>query len=187
MKYNKVIEGCIRGEASYQRELVRGFAPTFKAIGLRYLPDEPSASDAVQEAFINVFRYIHTYKHEGSFEGWMRRIAVNASLNYRKKHFKQRPFEELDHHEKSSFTLPEAVMKLDHEELLKLIKQLPDQYYLVFSMNVIEGFSHKEIAETLGITDSTSRATLTRARKKLKNLLGLENQAQLQSTEKQAI
>lgn len=186
MNYDKVIAGCIQGKASYQRKLVSGFAPIFKAIALRYLPDEPSANDAVQEAFVNVFRYIKNYQGKGSFEGWMRRIAVNAALNYRKKHFKQKGFVEVEVLDKTMITHPDVYHTLNHNELLEFIKQLPEQYYLVFTMHIIEGFSHNEIATSLDISESASRANLSRARQKLRNLLSKkENSSPI--TEKHAI
>lgn len=175
MEYKDIIKGCQKGKASSQRELVRRFAGLYKSICLRYLPDGQSADDAVQEAFINVFNNIQKFRDEGSFEGWMKRVAVNTSLNYRKKHFKaQQQHLELISNEHERAQVPDAMQNLRAEELIHLIKRLPEQYYLVFSMYVIEGMSHQEIGDELNITSSTSRATLSRARTKLIALLNKE-------------
>lgn len=177
MNTNDIIKGCQKGKASSQRELVKKFAGLYKSICLRYLPDGQSADDAVQEAFVNVFNNIKSFRNDGSFEGWMRKIAVNTALAYRKKHFKihQQHLELVKtDHERSQ--VPDAVMNLRTEEIIRIIKKLPEQYYLVFNMYVIEGMTHKEIAQKMGFAVSTSRAILSRARAKLIDLLNKEDQ-----------
>lgn len=172
MKYKSIIEGCKKGKAASQRSLVGSFAPIFKNICLRYLPDDPSAQDAVQEAFINVFKNIHAFRNEGSFEGWMKRIAVRTALGYRKKYFKvEHIAQELSVEVHDHAQVPDVYSKLGSEALEKILQQLPEHHYIVFNMYVVEGFDHNEIAEILDIAPSTSRSTLTRARKKLIDLL----------------
>lgn len=175
MAYTELIKGCQKGKTSSQRELVRKFAGIYKAICLRYLPDAQAADDAVQESFINVFNNIQKYRGDGSFEGWMKRIAVNTSLNYRKKHFKSATqYVEIVKDDHDVQEVPDAYAHMRAEELLVLIRKLPDQYYMVFNMYVIDGMNHNEIAERLNITSSTSRATLSRARVKLIDILKKE-------------
>lgn len=172
MKEKDLINGCRKGDTSSQRELVRRYATLFKGISMRYLHDEPAADDAVQESFVKVFQNIKGYRNEGSFEGWMKRIAVNTTLNYKRKYFKVHyRTEEIFDHSHQEVILPQAYANLNAEALTNLLKNLTEPYYIVFNLYVIEGFSHKEIADKLDITASSSRAILSRARKKLITLL----------------
>lgn len=134
---------------------------------MRYSNDRHHAQDALQETFANVFKYLHTYNGAGSFEGWLKRIAVNCSLTY---HRKIKPIHFADDSEmerRSKATVPEIYGELGKEEILKLLKELPESYYMVFNLSVIEGYNHTEIGEMLGISASTSRSTLSRARARL--------------------
>jgi len=132
----------------------------------RYARDYMEAEDMLQEGFVRIFRNIHQFKFEGSFEGWMRRIVVNVALKHLQK--KQLHYVEVKEEVCQSQTVESYVYSsLGEDDLLKLIQQLPDGYRAVFNLNVIEGYSHDEIAEMLGIQASTSRSQLVKARKML--------------------
>jgi RNA polymerase sigma-70 factor (ECF subfamily) len=132
------------------------------------------AEDMLQDGFIRVFSNMHQFKFEGSFEGWIRRVVVNAALKRlqkRKMHFQ----EITDRNEDAPRMDPYVYTHLGEAELMQLIQQLPDGYRTVFNLNVIEGYSHEEIAEMLGIQAGTSRSQLVKARKMLQQQI-LERQ-----------
>ncbi|MFZ4474840.1 MAG: RNA polymerase sigma factor [Saprospiraceae bacterium] len=164
MNETELIRGCMRGSAQCQRQLYERFAGKMYAVCLRYARTPSDAADILQEGFIKVFTKMSQYQFQGSFEGWIRRIMVNTALRtYQRQRFDQ---------ESSGYeTLPEspveadAIASLSEAELLNLINKLPDGYRIVFNMVAIEGFSHAEVAETLGIQESTSRSQLTKARR----------------------
>lgn len=167
MEYSDIIAGCKNGEAASQAKLVRTFAPRLMAICMRYTNDRSHAEDALQETFVNVFKYIKSYKGTGSFEGWLKRIAVNCSITFQKKirpiHFA----DEMEMERVSQAQIPDVYSTLGKQDIMELIHQLPQSYKVVFTLNIIEGYNHNEIGEMLNISASTSRATLSRARAKL--------------------
>lgn len=137
------------------------------AVCLRYVNDMETARDLLQDGFVRVFMNIHSYTGTGSFEGWLRKIFVNGALEYLRKSDVLRESTDLD----SSADLVQldssAIEHLSAAELMKLIQELPVGFRTVFNMFAIEGYSHKEISEALGITESTSRSQFTRARQLL--------------------
>lgn len=121
----------------------------------------------LQEAFIRVFQYIDQYRSEGSFEGWIKRVTVNAALKVLKN--KKIPFSEIGEDQQSAHTIaPDALSDLSEEELLKLIGDMPEGYRVVFNLYVLEGYDHNEIAALLDIRPATSRSQLSKARRLLK-------------------
>lgn len=140
------------------------------AVCLRYTRHRMEAEDILQDAFIKVFDNISKFEFKGSFEGWIRRIVINTALkNYSKKSFKQ---EQIGLENQPELPLePEIYSNLQEEELLRLINQLPDGYRVVFNLYAVEGYSHKEIADLLGIQESTSRSQLVKARKMLQGMI----------------
>lgn len=146
--------------------LFEQFAGKFMTVCLRYAGDAMEAEDMLQDGFVRIFNNMHQFKFEGSFEGWMRRIVVNVCLKHLQK--KKLHFVEM---KESGPSVPalnaSAYAHLGEEDLLKLINALPDGYRIVFNLNVIEGYSHEEIAKELNIQPSTSRSQLVKARKML--------------------
>lgn len=136
----------------------------------RYFADSGLAEDALQEGFIRIYRKIDQYKFEGSFEGWMKRVMVNVCLRKIQKESRRYDWSSIEQ-TKPIEVLPDVEAKLNEEELLKLLDRLPEGYRTVFNLYTLDGFSHKEIAVKLGITDSTSRSQLVKARKMLQKLL----------------
>ncbi len=136
------------------------------AVCLRYTRHRMEAEDVLQDAFIKVFDSIHTFQSRGSFEGWIRKIVINTALkNHRKKQNQQ---EQIGLELADDLPAePSIFAHLQEEELLKLINRLPDGYRLVFNLYAIEGYSHREIADMLGIEEGTSRSQLLKARKLL--------------------
>ncbi|MBN8838391.1 MAG: sigma-70 family RNA polymerase sigma factor [Sphingobacteriia bacterium] len=166
MTETEIIKGCIRQEQSCQRMLFEQFAGKFMTVCLRYANDAMEAEDMLQDGFVRIFNNMHQFKFEGSFEGWMRRIMVNVCLKQLQK--KKLHFAEMKDTGSTAPALDaSAYAHLGEEDLLKLINALPDGYRIVFNLNVIEGYSHEEIAKELNIQPSTSRSQLVKARKML--------------------
>jgi len=163
----QLIKDCQRGIKSSQYELVKRYSSMLMAICRRYAKDEPSAKDVLQESLIRIFSNINKYKNTGSFEGWMKTITVRCALTWLdKSHFK-REVNQLDFHLNESIQ-PDVYDYLGVEEIQKIVEELPLGFKTVFQLNVIEGFSHKEIGEILQITESASRSQLTRAKRLLR-------------------
>lgn len=166
----QIIKGCQKEKAAYQKELVMRYSPTLMTVARRYCRDQHAAKDVLQDAFIKIFKAIPKYKHSGSFEGWLRRIVINCALSRREKHAFKKEQTALEDTSPIAIS-PSVYAHLEAEELMALIKQLPEGFQEVFNLFVIEGFSHNEIADILGISASTSRSQLVRARKKLQVIL----------------
>ena len=166
-----IIKQCLKGNRKAQTELVSHYAKKLLPICKRYAHDDHLAKDALQETFINTFRYLDKFQGKGVFDAWIRRIAVNCSLSLNKKtNFKYKTVDNT-----TDYLLPPVnpaiYSHLEYDDLLEIIKELPKHYYLVFNLYIIEGYDHKEIAKMLGIGESTSRSNLSRARQKVIEIL----------------
>ncbi|MEO1517600.1 MAG: sigma-70 family RNA polymerase sigma factor [Bacteroidota bacterium] len=165
-----LVHKCQQGDPHYQRELVVRYSPMLLTVCRRYSRDEAAAKDILQESLIKILRGIVNYQPIGSFEAWMRRIAINTALqSFDKKCFQNEVYTIEQIPERT--IVPDVYSRLEAEELMQLIAQLPQGYQQVFNLFAIEGYSHKEIGELLGIEESTSRSQLLRARKLLQNRL----------------
>lgn len=164
---SQLITDCAAGKPQAQARLYQLFAPKMYGVCLRYSKDATEAEDSLQDGFIKVFEKIGTFRHEGSFEGWMRRIMVNISLE---KFRKQNLLQAVD--DIAAFETPDLkddiISEISANDLLKLIRELPPRYRMVFNLYVFEGMNHKEIAAEMRISDGTSKSNLARARTILK-------------------
>lgn len=163
-----LIKDCAAGKASAQEHLYGLFAPKMFGVCMRYSKDQTEAEDNLQEGFIKVFQKIDSFRHQGSFEGWVRRIMVNVSLEkFRKQHhvYPVENMEKFDSAEEEETT----GVELSAKDLMKLIQELPPRYRMVFNLYVFESMSHKEIARELSISEGTSKSNLARARMILKD------------------
>jgi RNA polymerase sigma factor (sigma-70 family) len=163
----ELIQGCQKMDVAAQHGLFHKHAGKLMTICRRYACDQPEAEDMLQEAFINIFRHIKQYKSTGSFEGWLRRITINAALLVLQK--RKIRFIEIrnDQYEIASRDT-DAFSDLGAEELLKLISRLPDGYRTVFNLYVVDGLTHEEISNLLKIRIATSRSQLFKARTMLR-------------------
>ena len=158
------IEGAKRGDRRSQKAIYDLLSAKMFAVCLRYMGDRDAAEDILQDGFVTLFSKLDSYSGEGSFEGWARKIFVNTALmNLRKKDVLKNT-EDVDAAWNITSDDPSAIQKIGYNDLLKMIASLPPGFRTVFNMYVIEGFSHKEIAEALGISETTSRSQLQRAR-----------------------
>ncbi len=164
MTEREIIQGCKKQRPACQRELVLRYSSMLLGICQRYLGQRDNARDVLQEAFIQIFRYLPSYQATGSFEGWMKRIVVTTALQHLRKSYRHREQtqEELPD---QAFVDPAVYNQLAAAELVGIIRNLPDGFRVVFNLYAIEGYSHQEIAQMLEISESTSRSQLARARK----------------------
>jgi RNA polymerase sigma-70 factor (ECF subfamily) len=134
---------------------------------MRYSKDQTEAEDNLQEGFIKVFQHLDKFRHEGSFEGWIRRIMVNVSLEkFRKQHL-MHPVEDVSIYETAPVS-DDILADISAQELMELIQKLPPRYRMVFNLYVMEGMNHQEIAKEMNISVGTSKSNLARARDILK-------------------
>lgn len=171
LSQQELIDGCIRGRRDCYSALYSSFSPRMFSICLRYANDYHSAEDILQEGFIKVFNNMDRFRNEGSFEGWMKRIFINTAIEYYRKSNNHNGHAELD--TVATQYIPEAALEnLATQDLLKLIQRLSPGYRTVFNLYSIEGYSHKEIAKMLGISEGTSKSQLARAKGLLKKMVG---------------
>ncbi|MGE5519305.1 MAG: RNA polymerase sigma factor [Candidatus Dadabacteria bacterium] len=165
-----LINGCTNGDRRFQYELYRKYSPVMYGVCLRYAGNTEEAEDILQEGFIKVFNKIGSFRKEGSFEGWMRRIFVNTAIeHYRKKIYLQ-PITEHEENTVEGKYLS-VLDSLAEKDIIKLVQQLSPGYRTVFNMYVVEGYTHRQIAEQLGISEGTSKSQLSRAKSILQDLV----------------
>ena len=169
MTEQQLIKGCVRQEHVAQKSVFDLYSKRMMGVCLRYARNEVDAEEILIEAFCKVFEKIHQFKHEGSFEGWIRKIVVNVALKkYSLIRFTyEKSFNYEANYEENYFQEEDSLSDLGEKEILQLINKLPDGYRLVFNLYVIEGYKHDEIAELLKINSGTSRSQLAKARNML--------------------
>lgn len=165
-----LIKGCIEGDRQMQELLYKKFSPKMYGVCLRYSGNVDDANDLLQEGFIKIFKNLHKFRGEGSFEGWIRRIFVNTSIEHFRKKIKLYNVTEVQENtvEDTDLTILDTLAEKD---IIAIVNELSPGYKTVFNMHVVEGYSHKEIAEILGITEGTSKSQLARAKGVLKKSL----------------
>jgi RNA polymerase sigma-70 factor (ECF subfamily) len=164
----RIINECKRGNPKFQKLLFERFAPRMLGVCVRYFKTIEEAEDALQDGFIKVFNKIETYRGDGSFEGWIRRIMVNTSINLHRQNFKHYFHIEIDNAKVQVSDERVDFDALEVEDIVKKIKNLPNGYQLVFNLFEVEGYSHKEIGDMLNISENTSKSQLLKAKRKLR-------------------
>ena len=169
MDEKQLIKACINNDSKAQRLLYEKYDARFFAVCKRYFTDIQQAEDALVKGFLKIFQNLENYSFEGSFEGWMRRIMINECLMELRKN---KVFHlNVDDYSSSISSNQEASQQIEEDDVMKLLDYLPEGCRLVFTLYVIEGYKHKEIAESLGITEGTSKSQLNLAKTKLKDML----------------
>ena len=158
-----LIRGSLAGDRRSQEQLYRHFSPKMYAVCLRYAGNADDAQDILQDGFVKVFRNLDKYRAEGSFEGWVRRIFVNTAIEHYRKASNIYPISES---QESSIEDKgwNAMDSLDIKDLMQIIQELSPGYRTVFNLYVVEGYTHKEIADMMGISEGTSKSQLARAK-----------------------
>lgn len=158
-----LINGCLAGHRRMQELLYQRFSPKMYAVCLRYASNTDDAQDLLQEGFIKVFRNLDKFRKEGSFEGWIRRVFVNTAIEHYRKKVNMNSIG--DREEQTIADSSWNVLdQLGEKDIIQLVQELAPGYRSVFNMYVIEGYSHKDIADMLGISEGTSKSQLARAR-----------------------
>ena len=166
----ELIKGCLEGDRKSQRSLYDQFSGRFLSICLRYIKDNDLAQDVLLEGFMKIFESLSNYRHEGSFEGWMKRIIVTQALLTLRKNKKLIMEVNWEDHDYNTYH-DQPIENMDAEYLLMTVASLPVGYRTVFNLYAIEGYTHKEISELLGIAENTSKSQLSRARSLLQKQL----------------
>lgn len=168
--HDKLVQACKRNDRSAQEELYRLYSGAMYNVSYRILQSREEAEDVLQESFLDAFTSIQTFRGEASFGSWLKRIVVNRSINETKKrkvHFGELKSDVAEEPEESQHDLPDCTI----DDVKKAMEKLPDGFRIVFSLYMFEDWSHRDIAEKLGITESTSKSQLNRAKKKMAELI----------------
>jgi len=172
----RIIKGCIAGDRGAQAQLYNLYARKMMGVCSWYAHNREEAEEILQDGFIRVFNYIHRFRGTGSFEGWMRRIMVNAALlKYRSRSSHLKPVIEFNPDLHDAAENISAIELLEAKELVSLVQCLTPGYRMVFNLFVLEGMKHREIAELLGISEGTSKSNLAAARLILQKALTAKN------------
>ncbi|NJM26473.1 MAG: RNA polymerase sigma factor [Bacteroidia bacterium] len=173
LQEEELIEGCRKGNRAFQKALYDRYCRKMMVVCLRYAKSTPEAEDILQEGFIKVFAGIENFRKESKLETWITRIMVNTALNHQRKKLYLFPMVDVE-----EIDLPEdeiSISGINLTQLLELIQSLPQGCQIVFNLFAIEGYSHKEIAEQLGISEGTSKSQFARAKALLQKKLSKES------------
>ncbi|MSQ79872.1 MAG: sigma-70 family RNA polymerase sigma factor [Flavobacteriaceae bacterium] len=168
----EVLKGCLSRDRACQKAVFDRYSGRMLSLCFRYSRDKMEAEDILQEAFIRVFDSLHQFGFKGSFEGWLRRVMVTTALNHYRKKKNERmevDMEEAVEVEKAEFDNYDNRFEL--KELMAMVQTLPAQYKAVFNLYAVDGYNHREIAEMLGISESSSKSNLSRARGILQRMI----------------
>ncbi|MDB2385326.1 sigma-70 family RNA polymerase sigma factor [Polaribacter sp.] len=170
MKQTELIHQCCQKKLTAQSQLYQLYADTIFVICLKYSKNNADAEDTLQDCFITIFDKIGQYNFKGSFEGWLKRIAINTALQkYRNRSSLEIVTDIKDEEDINDTNVDNEIYNVD--VLLQFVQELPDRYRLVFNLYVLDDYSHKEISKLLNISENTSKSNLSRARKILKTKL----------------
>ena len=172
----KIIKQCIAGNHSAQKVLYHHFSKKLYGICLRYAPNPEDAQDILQDGFLKIYSKLETFKHQGSFEGWLRRIISNTAIEHYRKKVDLKDIEDIE--SSAAFSIIDD-QNLEVQDILEIIQQMPNGYRMVFNMYGIEGYSHAEIAAKLNISEGTSKSQLARARAHIQKKLEQKNKINL--------
>ena len=171
--HNELIDRCIKGDVKAQYSLYKLFVRSLYSVVMRYMNNKLDADEIVQDTFVTAFQKIDDYKGEGYFSQWLRRIAINNCITILRK--RKIYFEDIDEMNAAAEIIEEVDEELDPSIVLDSIKELPERSRIVLNLYAIEGYKHQQIAELLGITESTSKTQYRRAKqilmKKLENVV----------------
>jgi RNA polymerase sigma-70 factor, ECF subfamily len=177
-KLEEIMAGCLKNDRRSQQRLYEMFYGKMLSVCMRYTNNMDQAQDLVQEGFIKVFDNLHKYKHDGSFEGWVRRIFVNNAIDSfrRKKQDHILPHDDFrllnlaDDTDEHAF-MDEEVKEIEPKHVMAAMQQLTPAYQMVFNLYVMENMSHQDIADKLGINIGTSKSNLSKARVNMRKIL----------------
>jgi len=165
-----VIAACRQNNTQAQRALVKLFYSYVKSISLRYSSDDQVAEEILNDSFLKAFNNLHKYDENQPFKAWLRTIVVNTAIDYYRKSIKQPVYQDYDQVQVADIS-EDIISHMAAKEILAMVRQLTPAYRMVFTLYVIDGYSHREIAEILGIREGTSKSNLQDARRKLQSMI----------------
>ena len=168
---DELLRGCLRKDRKCQELLYRKYAKKMYAICQGYVRDKSVAQDILQDSFVKVFLKIHTFDPDNSLEGWVRRIVTNTAIDYFRQSKKLDQFIELEEQHSQEASDDAVNKQINVDEILYYLELLPEGARVIFNLYAIEGYSHKEIAQRLDISEGTSKSQFSRARSIIKNYL----------------
>ena len=177
LEHKDLIEACVKGERSAQRQLYDLFSKRMYLVCLRYTKSQMEAEDVLQESFIKVFNNLKGYRGDSRLDYWIKRIVINTALNSQRKKLYMYPMVDVDE-VKNEFSESRALSNFEMEDLLIMIRELPTGCQTIFNLFAIEGYSHKEIAKMLEVSEGTSKSQFARARKLLKEKIAAEDKTE---------
>lgn len=166
-----IIAGCKKNDRKSQELLYRHFAKKMYAICLSYAGDRSLAKDMLQDAFIKIFKNIRNYKKDGSFEGWIRRIITNTAIDHLRQKKRTDNYVKMEVASTMHHTKNLALARISFNEVMEQVERLPEGARIIFNLYALDGYTHKEIAQKLSISEGTSKSQFNRARKLLMNFL----------------
>ncbi len=170
-----ILSGCKKNDRRSQELLYRHFAKKMYAISMGYAGERPLAQDILQESFIKVFKNIGQYKNDGSLEGWIRKIVTNTAIDHIRNRKRADNYLEAEPNDPGLHTHNQALKMIGFNEIMEHVGRLPEGARLIFNLHALDGYTHREIAHKLEITEGTSKSQFNRARKLLINFIGNMN------------
>lgn len=177
---NELIDECLKNNRIAQKQLYEKYSRKMFGVCLRYAKSKEEAEDVLADVFVQVFTKLSSFKRDGSFEGWIRRIVVNTSITAYRSNLKFNLNDEISEVRDVSNNDVSAIELLNVQQIKSIIQQMPDGYRMVFNLHVIEGYNHREIGEILGINEGTSKSQFSKARKWMQAKLEQYNITQYQ-------
>lgn len=159
-----LVRECLKGNSAAQKQFYEQFAPVMLAVCYRYTKSLADAEDVLQDGFIKAFKSMQQFKGDGNLGGWLRRIMVTTAINFLKKASRYQTDLIFDDEPLHAVSTYEPHVRLEAKELAEMIRQLPAGYQTIFNLHAVEGYSHVEIGQMLGVKESTSRSQYARAR-----------------------
>ncbi len=169
-RLRKVLKGCLQNDRASQKALYQHFYAYGMSIGLRYARDEEEAVLIMNDSFMKVFKYLKNFDFDKPFKPWLRRILVNTAIDHYNALAKEPNTVDLEDVQKADKS-QDALSGISYQEIVALMRHLPPSYRTVFNLHIIEGYSHEEIAQKLGVSVGTTKSNLFKAKKKMKEML----------------
>jgi len=167
---DSVIAACKRNDPKAQRALIRLFYGYVKSISLRYSGNDQDAEEILNDSFLKVFSNLDRYDESQAFKGWLRSIAVNTAIDAYRKNARKPDYQDIEYVQAVDIS-EDVISSISAEEILNMVRRLSPAYRTVFTLFVIDGYTHREIAEKLGVTEGTSKSNLQDARKRLQSII----------------
>ncbi len=167
----ELIECCLENDRKAQKLLYDKFSSRMLGVCLRYSRNIQEAEDMMSEGFVNIFTKLSSFKADGPFEGWMRKIMVNTSISQYRINLKHQYHQDVTEVNEISDNSENALEKIEARDLMKVIQQMPEGYKVIFNLCIVEGYTHKDVSEITGLSEGTSKSQLSKAKKWLKNKL----------------